>query len=129
MHTITISDKSTMGVLTFDLRDLLNLVRSEAIGMSWAVSDVECSGARSAELQELAERGVHISGRELVALANEIDQVVDGEFRAYEEGQSTPTLVFRAVDSSAWDVAAECEHLLDVFRGHFASVFEAGDVG
>jgi hypothetical protein len=129
MRTLTISDKDANGVLAFDLRDLLNLVRCEAEDMHWTVSELECSGSRSAELQELAERGARISGRELIALAADIEQVVDGEFCAYEKGHAKPTLIFRAIDSSAWDVTAEHEHLLEAFRGHFTSVSEAGDVG
>lgn len=129
MRTITISDKTTTGVLGFDLRDLLQLLGSKAANMQWLVmKDVDCIGPRAEELRGLATRAVRVESRALAAIATGITQVVDGEFCGYEESRPAPTIILRAVDSSSWDISSDRDAILDIFRQHFRAVFEAGEV-
>jgi hypothetical protein len=79
-------------------------------------------------LYELAAKGVRGSGDLLVDITESVEQVIDGEFRAYEMGKDCPVLVMRAVDSTSWDIASDNDDLLRSFRCRFHSVIEAGDV-
>lgn len=83
---------------------------------------------RAEELQGLATQGHLISGASLVAIADGVDQVIDGEFLGYEQGDAAPTLVLRAVDSSSWDITSNSEALLDMFWKKYKVVIEAGAV-
>ncbi|XXX75806.1 hypothetical protein WMF30_49970 [Sorangium sp. So ce134] len=128
MRAITISDRDpTTGALDFDLRDLLSVIAADAGQLKWEVVSPDCVGARANELDELAARGVRVSGDLLLDIAEGIEQVIDGEFRAYETGKDSPVLVMRAVDSTSWDIASDNDELLRAFRYRFRSVIEAGD--
>jgi hypothetical protein len=127
MQTITLMDKSDVGALSFDLRDLLACVASVARQLKWRIGQLECIGNYANELEELAARGL-VEGEKLIALADGIDQVVDGEFFGYEHGSESPALVFRAVDSSSWDVAATSENLFNAFRRRYVAVIEVGEI-
>jgi hypothetical protein len=127
MYTITVSDRRPNRVLAFDLRELLSLIRDDARRMEWSVADLECIGASASELENLTLPGARVHGDVLLALAEGIEQVIDGEFCAYEPGNSSPIYLLRAVDSSSWDIAADRDELLDVFRKRFTAVVEAGD--
>jgi hypothetical protein len=128
MRTITISDKTTTGVLSFDLRDLLQLIGELTTHLQWVVMDhVECTGPRANDLEGLGASGGRVGMRELMIIAMGIEQVIEGEFHGYEAEQSSPTILLRAVDSSSWDIASTNDELLELFRKRFTEVYEAGD--
>lgn len=127
MHTITLMERQGTDPLSFDLRNLLVLVAPAVRRMNWRICGLECVGERSDELHRLALHGDLVDGDLLMTLAAGIEQVIDGEFSGYEPGRAEPTLVFRAVDSSSWDISAESDAVLGVFRRCFSDVHDAGD--
>lgn len=128
MRTITVMDRNEAGVLSFDLRDMLACVAPIVTQMNWRVRNLECTGERAKDLHDIAARGDLITGARLVAIADGVDQVIDGEFFGYGQGDALPILVLRAVDSSSWDIASSSEALLDTFRRHYVTVVDAGDM-
>jgi hypothetical protein len=68
---------------------------------------VECSGEATPELTGLSDSGEPFAGHRLAALARRLDQVIDGDFIGTRPGETSPTLVIRAVDSSWWEVHGE----------------------
>lgn len=128
MHTITLMERQGTDPLSFDLRDLLALAAHAVKRMNWRVSDLECTGERADDLHRLALYGDLVEGDVLMTLAAGIEQVIDGEFWGYEPECADPALVFRAVDSSSWDISAENHATLEIFKARFADVHDAGDL-
>lgn len=64
-----------------------------------------------------------IPGDELLASLPNLLQVIDGEFRAFEEG-SEPWVIIRAIDSSWWEVQSRDASALDAIRHRFQNVEE-----
>lgn len=106
MFGITISEFDDRGVLAVDLRHILEALGEKAVKCRWRVEGVEAIGHKATELQELSDRRATLTGDALVRLANEVSQVVDGTFSAFENDADTPWLVVSAVDSSAYDVTS-----------------------
>lgn len=128
MRTITVMDRNEAGAPGITLRDMLACIAPAAVLMRWQINDLECTGERAAELHAAADQGQWIAGAGLVASADGVDQVIDGEFLGYAPGGAAPTLVLRAVDGSSWDVTSNSEALLDAFRRSYRDVIEAGVV-
>lgn len=127
MRTITVMDMD-QGVLSFDLRDLLACVAPVAVQMDWRVQTLEYTGERAEQLHALVDQGHLITGASLVMIADGVDQVIEGELFGYMQGDATPALVLRAVDSTRWDVASPSEALLDEFRKKYRVVIDVEDV-
>lgn len=125
MRGVTISDLDEQNVLTVDLVDVLRLLGEVVLESRWKLRGVEALGGTAAsELQQLSDAQSEIDGRTLIKLAADVDQVVDGEFRGFRDGDSRPWIVIRAVDSSAYDVLTEDDRIVERIRGRFRAVSE-----
>ena len=125
MRGITVRDTDTEGSLSFDLRDLLELVGPRARQSTWRLESIECLGGPLADvLHDASDAGHVLSGDELARLAAGVVQVIDGEFRAFLAGAAEPWLVIRAVDSSAFDVETDDGAVLAAIATRFHSVSE-----
>ena len=123
MATLRIYDVKDQ-VLALDLRDVLRLLAPRSLQTSWTVSSVksskpghewfEATGESSAQLEALAEKNSRISGTELLALADNTQQVIWGEFTG-----STPNppgsiwVVIRAADSTFYEIETADETVLN----------------
>ena len=58
------------GYLSFDLIDLLRLIGPRVLGAQWRCRFVECIGETAGQLHEISDRGVSISGEELIVLGS-----------------------------------------------------------
>jgi hypothetical protein len=123
MQGITIRDSDCRGFLKFDLRDILEVLGGKALQSSWEVTQVEvASGGGASVLEACALRPERISGTELLAISEQVNQVIEGEFRAYQHHDARPWVVVRAVDSSAYDVETDDRVLLEALRRRFRCV-------
>lgn len=104
MHGVEIHDMHPSGYLALDLRDIVECLGSAAEERVWTCKWVECTGEATPELTALSDSGESFAGHRLAALARRVDQVIDGDFLGTQPGETTPTLVIRAVDSSWWEV-------------------------
>ena len=129
MRTITILCQSpSAAVIEARLSDLLSLAGSRARSAEWRVSGVEAIGPQSDLLHGASDSGEVLDGVSLLAAAQEVDQVIDGRFVAYDPGQRHPWLVLRAVDSTSWDAASTDAAVLDRIRARYPRIVECGDI-
>jgi hypothetical protein len=134
MHAIRIRDLAPQGFLGFDLKEILAALGPRGLSASWAVSGVVSSneslfatGEGASALERLAVSGERLSGRQLAEIAQDVVQVIWGEFRGYEDTPSeNPWVVMVAVDSSWWEVRSPDATLLDQVAGRFKSVERLG---
>ncbi len=81
-----------------------------------ACQGVEATGASAAELHAAADTNTPLAGDALLAIADRLDQVVDGYLRAFASGDPRPWLILCAVDGTSWDVASTSEEALKEVR-------------
>lgn len=125
MRGISVLDRDERGVVTVNLRDLLHLAGAKAEESEWELRNLECIGDPEAdECHRLSNSNEKISGNHLIRLASGLAQVIDGEFLAFQQGESEPWLIIRAVDSSAYDVESEDEALLNMISKRFKDVVD-----
>lgn len=117
MKGITIRDKKA-GQLTFDLVDILRTIGDGVIDSQWRVYDAEAIGNSAEYLHTIADNEISISGNELLSIAGDLIQVVDGVFEAFRDAPH-PWLIIRAVDSSEFDVECDSAVVHDKLRARF----------
>lgn len=123
MQGITILDRNAdRNTLSFDLIDIIRAIGPSADDSMWTVQNVECYGKSAERMHSVADAGREITGIELRNLATQIDQVVDGEFRARKSNEDSEWLIIRAVDSSGYDVYSSDTKTLKGVQGHFTRV-------
>ena len=125
MRGVTILDRDERGVLMVQPRDIAAIAGRAAKDSEWLVSGVECLGGSEAdECHHLSDSNERIPGDYFLRLVAALEQVIDGEFAAYQTGEPKPWLIIRVVDSSALDVETEDSELLERIRQRFNSVSE-----
>ena len=90
MRGVTIRDRDPANnTLSFDLRDILDLLGPDAARSEWRVRDVECVGRQAAEaLHRSSDDGEVVGGTQLIQLARDVGQIIDGEFSARLPGMA-----------------------------------------
>jgi hypothetical protein len=63
-----------------------------------------------------------LTGSELLALASETRQVIDGEFEGFRRRESQPWVTLKAIDSTYWEVFARDAEDLAPFESRFQKV-------
>src|SRR3954452_17690592 len=114
-------------MLDFDLRHILAALGPLVRGYSRTVSGVaaydealDATGEQAGQLEKLVVSGKRIHGGELRDLADGVQQVIWGEFHAYEDPSAdTPAISVRAIDSSFYKVATNDPRVLESLRAAF----------
>jgi hypothetical protein len=144
MDGIEIHDTNPQGVLTFDLRDILDAIGPDALTLYWWCHEVEALGGpglagdacRLLTSADASGRPVH--GRDLRDAAQYIAQILDGTFHGYRQPfqvrgdlawddsnfgrpAAEPEITIAAFDSSHWEVYGTAEVLSRV-RHRFLDV-------
>ncbi len=118
-------------VLAVDLRHVLAALNERAASSEWEAGAVTADdenlwavGDDGAvrELEALAASGERLSGATLTALANRIDQVIWGEFRAFDRAASSPWVVVRAIDSTFYEIESDDPFVAEAIRSAFNDV-------
>lgn len=123
MYAVTIDDVDERNCLAFDLKDILALAGERAANSTWRLSNVEAGGETAAqELHRLSDEQVAVSGERLLELANEVWQVIEGNFEGFDGIRGPLWLTIRAVDSSCFDVITEDADLIRRIRSTFRQV-------
>jgi hypothetical protein len=112
--------------LAFDLAELLETLGERARASEWACRVEECiarpTSSRADDLEEAFQRKARLEGADLLRLARETSQVIDGVFTAFWPGEDRAWLELAAVDSSFWEVHAADPGDLAPFRARFHDV-------
>lgn len=123
MRGITISDRQpNKNILAVNLAEILELLGPQLDLTQWEISDVECLGTDSDRLHQLADTQARVSGETLLQIATNIVQVIDGTFVGYLKDESEPSIIVRAVDSTAYDVESSDDAILSKLRQRFQNV-------
>lgn len=140
MPTLEIFDKHN-GFLSFDLRDVLEVIEPLASRLDWYVVEFEPAVMATAEgsppnwvteLWHKSETGAveRLSWKRLKQLSTHVTQTMNALFVAVDQGGPAPApsldpndeqyrLVIQAVDTSFWAVTSHDENVLQALRGRF----------
>ena len=110
-------DADSRGFLTFDLRDVLACLGSDAIERTWRCEGVDCSGEGSDEMFDVEYRRLNVPGRKLIDLSHRILRIIDGTFYGRRPGENVPSIVVRSVDGTSWQVFANDKCLRKIESG------------
>jgi hypothetical protein len=77
------------GYLAVDLRHVLEVFGERAVRSTWKASGVWATGGATKELEKLADGKALITGAELSRMANNLVQIIDGEFQGFDSGNIT----------------------------------------
>lgn len=126
MQALKISDTATGAeYLDFDLRHVLAALGERALSSAWRIEELWVTDVTDAKrLEWLVDHAQPISGRELKDAAENVVQVIDGEFAAFEVGSSEPWVIVEAVDSAYYTVRSNDPDVLQSIRNHFRDVSE-----
>lgn len=130
MYVLRIHDLKDRSFLDFDLQHVLRALGPRARTSVWQVGEetsfnepIAATGDAADDLEILSEQGHRISGTDLLRLAENVHQVIWGEFRAYESAIcDRPWVIVRAVDSAYYEVESDDIHVQDDIRRAFHDV-------
>ena len=139
----------THRTLNFDLRDVLDALRTEVDALNWCITDLDCHGGDAESfcrrVDEAPAPGLWLSSSALRSLAANVDQVVDGTFLGFPKEtrpesiapddfeanafpQSKSRLVIRAVDSSCFEIFTKNAHIAQLLSKRFSDVCAANPI-
>lgn len=125
MDGIEIHDVHPRGYLAFDLKEILGCLRQEVLERTWECRGIESTGETADTLEALENNAARVSGQKLVELAEQINQVIWGNFSGRLSSEVTDSLVIKAIDSSLWEVFGS-RACLEKVRHAFCDVRPAG---
>lgn len=126
MKAVSVWDVDDRHVLSVDLAPLLRLAGQKALDSRWWCSDVDCAGRGAAKLRAIG-LCPPTSGTDLLALAEDVDQVIDGEFIATRPPGNEPWLIIRAIDSTEYVVVTDDDDLVRLIRTKYRDVRDSPD--
>ena len=128
MVTLAIHDRRENHGLVIDLRHLLTLVAPLSLTARWTIKspqweDFWATGEGGLRLEKLAEASAEVGGDELLALANETEQVIWGDFVGNLTGEPNGIwMTIRAVDSSYFEVETTDREAIAKIKARFSDV-------
>ncbi len=122
MKYVTISDKDDRNVLTFDLKNVLEVIGNRPAGWTWMIQGLECTGPSAEIIHGLSDSGRRVEDKMLVDLLNGVMQTIDGSFLGYPQDAVLPAIVVRADDSSCFDVLSDDQAILKRIQERFREV-------
>ena len=132
MPSIRIQDKrkDTGRALGFDLRDILAEIGEPVLTSRWRCQKVWCTAIIDGAPFEFRDDRFKLSGEELVKIALEVHQTIDGRFEAKGQGAAKkPWLVIVAHDSSFYEVWSSKPWVIEKLKARFEDVTDfTGDL-
>ena len=129
MPILQIHDLEPQHAAVIDPRLVLPMLGEHAIRASWQVAGVArfnetlfATGEGAAHLEALCQSLERVSGVVLGQIFSQVEQVIWGEFSAYDDGESMPWVILRAIDSSWCEVETDDVNILVRVRETFADV-------
>lgn len=129
MPTLRIHDHQLHHAAVVDPRLLLPMLGERALRASWEVAGVArfdeplfATGEGASQLEALCQPSKRISGVMLSQIFGRVEQIIWGEFSAYDDGDGTPWVILRAIDSSWCEVQTNDRGVLDFVHSTFADI-------
>lgn len=117
MNRIRLKDLHPRGYLSFDLKDLLKVIKDEIKISTWRCECVEATAISSPYVENLSSSVLLVSTKSLTEAAKNTNQVIDGIFTAYID--SVEWLRIEAIDSTYWEVYSTDQDVLSKIQGAF----------
>jgi hypothetical protein len=116
--------------LSFDLRDILDLLAPRSLKAAWILSAVDTEfssfdaiGPGGERLEAMAEAGEPVSGEALMAAARDTGQILWGTFTAFLPAiHGRQWLVIRAIDSSFYEITTDDRKAISRIEARFKEV-------
>jgi hypothetical protein len=116
--------------LSFDLRDILDLLAPRSLKAAWILSAVDAgfpsfdaTGPGNERLEAMAQTGEVVSGKALMAAAQDTVQVIWGTFTAYLPAiPGRQWVAIRAIDSDFYEVITEDRKVVSKIEARFNAV-------
>jgi hypothetical protein len=105
------------GGLDFDLADLLRVLGPRVGAVRWRCDVGQYVSWDDQAIREF-DHSQLIRGEDLLAAADNVRQIIDGEFEAFDD-EGLPWVLLRAVDSSWWDVETADPSVLKTIADQF----------
>lgn len=128
MPTLQIHDLEPQHAAVVDPRLVLPMLGERAIRASWQVAGgarfnepLFATGDGATHLEALCRSPKRVSGVVLSQIFGQVEQIIWGEFSAYD-GESTPWVILRAIDSSWCEVETDDVGILVRIRENFMDV-------
>jgi hypothetical protein len=129
MPTLQIRDLEPQHAVVVDPRLVLPILGERAIRASWQVAGVAhfdeplfATGEGATHLEALCQSLRRVSGVLLTQIFGQVEQVIWGEFSAYDDGEGTPWVILRAIDGSWSEVETDDLGILDRVRETFSDI-------
>ena len=120
MNGLMIKDTKEQ-VLAVDLRHVLSALGPRALSSGWRVREVWAEGDAKPEFRAF-DGSELISGQRLMTLAQNVIQIIDGEFEGFDPAQEIPWVVVEAIDSTYYTVRSHEASVLKQVRSAFNDV-------
>jgi hypothetical protein len=129
--------------LAFDLKDVLRALGRHLEQWIWCITELDCIGSRTEAVTQQVKaargRGVWMHSAEMMKLAGDMDQTIDGEIIAFPKDidrhsiearelnvsafpGSRAELAIRAVDSSFFEVYTKDPEIAHLLRRQFKDI-------
>ncbi|UVC10644.1 hypothetical protein IHQ71_08695 [Rhizobium sp. TH2] len=116
--------------LSFDLRDVLALLAPRSLEAAWSLSAVDAgfpsfdaTGPGGERLEAMAQTGEPVSGKALMAAAQDTVQVIWGAFTAYLPAiHGRQWVIIRAIDSSFYEIITDDREVVSKIEARFNAV-------
>ncbi len=112
--------------LDFDLDELLDILGPRVATSAWSISGIQYVSQDDIAIPTLnGPDDSRVTGVELIAAIPNLLQVIDGEFKAFDQmTDDVPWVVLRAVDSSWWEVETDIPNIAGTIQKRFENVSE-----
>jgi hypothetical protein len=106
------------------LAELLDVLGERVLLSQWLVSDLNYISIDDNDIEAFASsQNTIIKGSELLASLSKLLQVIDGEFKAFDQ-EELPWVVLKAVDSSWWEVIAQDTEVIKAIQKNFSNAVQ-----
>ena len=114
---------------SFDLKDILGVVGEDVLESRWRCRDLWLLASLDEQPESRRIDRLKASGDELMKLAAQTHQTIDGRFEARGEGAvKRPWLVIVAFDGAWFEVWSSKCWAIEKLKAHFASTAEIADI-
>ncbi len=117
LRMMTLSNPPPSPAPSFDLRDVLELVRLELPGTRWRLAHVDFDGDSEC-LGAAGQRPIVLGGTDLFALSRSVHQIIDGDF-AGSRADGAPWILVRVVRHKNYDIATRDASVVERVRARF----------
>jgi tetratricopeptide (TPR) repeat protein len=109
---------------TLDLYDLMLALGEHALQSTWFGSQADCDGEKAEELYAYTDKNAPIAGHDLLGITSGIRKTFEGDFQAFDPGESAPWIFIRAWEGNGFYIETNDPKTKKRLESHFQGVEE-----